>query len=78
MLKKCAIMHGRKSVNEPETPFIHYCKRFTHFFSDINECVRNTDNCHANAFCTNTEGSFLCTCLTGYAGNGVLCGGMYT
>ena len=45
------------------------------FFLDINECTRNTDNCHANALCTNTIGSFQCTCLVGYAGNGVLCAG---
>ena len=56
----------------------HYCihKSVMHFFLDINECIRNTDNCHANALCTNTDGSFQCTCLTGYAGNGVICAGM--
>ena len=40
---------------------------------DVNECLRDTDNCSANAFCTNTEGSFTCTCRDGYEGDGVTC-----
>lgn len=39
--------------------------------SDINECSENTDNCHVNAQCANTIGSFQCECLPGFAGNGV-------
>lgn len=42
-------------------------------FSDIEECVTETDNCHADANCTNTKGSFYCTCHHGYSGNGVTC-----
>jgi hypothetical protein len=41
--------------------------------TDVDECANGTDNCHANATCTNTPGSFLCTCLAGYAGDGVTC-----
>jgi cysteine-rich repeat protein len=40
---------------------------------DINECDLNTDNCDANAACTNTAGSFTCECNDGYSGNGVTC-----
>lgn len=40
---------------------------------DINECATNDDNCDDNAVCTNTLGSFRCTCRSGFAGNGVLC-----
>jgi hypothetical protein len=40
---------------------------------DINECVKGTHNCHVNADCANTEGSFTCTCKTNYSGNGVTC-----
>lgn len=40
---------------------------------DINECAAGTDNCSANATCTNTVGSFACACNAGYTGNGVTC-----
>ena len=43
---------------------------------DINECVVGTHNCHADSNCSNTKGSFYCTCLTGYSGDGVGCVGM--
>ena len=31
--------------------------------------------CHANATCNNTDGSYTCTCSTGYSGDGVTCDG---
>lgn len=43
---------------------------------DINECAVGTHNCHADSNCSNTKGSYYCTCLTGYSGNGVSCVGM--
>lgn len=33
---------------------------------DIDECEKEIDECHANAFCTNTEGGFTCTCKEGF------------
>ncbi|XP_020608971.1 uromodulin-like [Orbicella faveolata] len=42
-------------------------------FSDIEECEKEIDNCHVDANCTNTRGSFSCTCHTGYSGDGVMC-----
>jgi hypothetical protein len=36
---------------------------------DINECRLNP--CHLNADCNNNEGSYTCTCRTGYTGDGV-------
>ena len=53
---------------------------------DVNECFPNeiseeyghlAHNCHADAKCTNTKGSFYCTCVNGYSGNGVNCIGKF-
>ena len=38
---------------------------------DDDECADGTDNCAADATCTNTAGSFTCACKPGYAGDGV-------
>lgn len=35
---------------------------------DINECTRGTAGCAAHAGCTNTVGSYKCTCDYGYTG----------
>ena len=43
------------------------------FFSDVDECAKRTHTCSANAVCTNTKGSFKCTCKTGYLGYGNIC-----
>ncbi len=47
-----------------------------HSISDIEECDDNLDNCaEDNAECTNTIGSFTCTCDPGYSGDGTECMG---
>ena len=44
------------------------------FRADINECESNdSNNCDENAQCTNTDGSYACSCNTGYTGDGVIC-----
>lgn len=46
------------------------------FLIDINECLNSTLNgCHVEATCNNTIGSFVCTCKTGYLGDGKDCAG---
>ena len=35
-------------------------------FSDINECVEITNVCGSNSKCTNYNGSYNCSCLSGY------------
>lgn len=42
-------------------------------FAEENECLTHTAPCGSNAKCTDTIGSFLCTCLDGYQGNGIVC-----
>ena len=51
---------------------------------DIGECQAEAlaphhsnygHNCHDDANCTNTKGSFYCTCHHGYSGDGVICAG---
>ena len=42
----------------------------------MDECTEETDNCHAQATCTNTNGSFACACNSGWNGDGVTCTGM--
>ncbi len=39
----------------------------------VNECTDGTNNCDANAACTNTPNSFTCACNVGYSGDGVTC-----
>ena len=58
------------------TKFVIYLKLHPSIiFSDVDECVSRTDNCDSNAFCTNKQGSFDCTCNTGLSGDGVTCEG---
>uniref|UniRef100_A0A0G4I7K3 EGF-like domain-containing protein n=1 Tax=Chromera velia CCMP2878 TaxID=1169474 RepID=A0A0G4I7K3_9ALVE len=40
---------------------------------ELDECTQNIHNCDTKASCTNTDGSFTCACLSGYAGTGVQC-----
>ena len=48
------------------------------YYSDVNECLSGTPVCDENAFCINTDGSFLCNCTDGYTGSGDIgdCSGM--
>ena len=43
---------------------------------DIDECATGADNCDTNAACTNSPGSFACSCNHGYTGDGVTCMGI--
>ena len=40
---------------------------------NINECERLSSPCHHKANCTDTEGSYKCTCIDGYVGDGKDC-----
>ena len=44
--------------------------------TDVDECTLGAADCHSTlATCINTEGSFKCECIDGYAGNGTTCQG---
>jgi len=47
------------------------------FLPDVNECITDNGNCEQN--CTNTIGSFYCSCWTGYRldENGKNCTGKF-
>ena len=40
---------------------------------DIDECEYGYHDCHADATCTNTPGSWTCTCNEGYQQTGAIC-----
>ena len=43
---------------------------------DIDECLNRSHACDVNANCTNTDGSYNCTCKEGYIGDGQSCQGI--
>ena len=53
----------------------------THYFSfnilDMDACKFNISDCDVNANCTNTYGSYKCTCKLGYIGDGRSCLGNF-
>ena len=46
---------------------------FLYIILDRDECLDGTHDCDTNAACSNTEGSFSCSCNDGYMGNGTMC-----
>ena len=49
------------------------------FHPDINECeLDSLNDCDENANCTDTIGSYNCSCKTGYEGDGFNCTGYTT
>ena len=42
---------------------------------DIDECSASPSVCDINANCSNTRGSYICTCNAGYNGDGKSCHG---
>ena len=54
-------------------PTIEHACIYVLFLVDIDECAAELDNCHENATCNTTFGSFECTCNAGFNGDGVNC-----
>ena len=57
-------------LNLSNSCYVYFCPL------DIDECATRADNCDTNAICTNSPGSFACTCNHGYTGDGVTCMGI--
>ena len=73
-----------KVFREETLTYSHLFTSFIFSELDINECrvdglalhhANYSHNCDDDANCTNTNGSFYCTCLDGYSGDGVMCTG---
>ena len=52
------------------------CFNIVVVIADIDECSSGTHHCHVNATCTDTDGSFTCSCNNGFTGDGRQCKGM--
>ena len=48
------------------------------FVTDVDECATNNGGCSSDASCSNSVGSFACSCLLGYNGDGFACTGKST
>ena len=60
-----------------ETIIVHSIAIMSSFFpSDIDECSADSSPCDENADCTNSEGSYSCTCKQGFDGDGTICEGI--
>lgn len=77
---QCSIVYSLSSQVD-DTNYNSYCcvddtlKIQTVLFTDINECLSNRGGCEQN--CTNSMGSFQCSCNQGYSlsGDGFSCTG---
>ena len=45
--------------------------------ADVDECARGEDECSDFAQCFNTVGSYACSCVAGYTGDGRTCEGVF-
>ena len=74
---KCGSTNEQQALlrNWPTTHLLYEDKSCTCgiFCVDIDECALNLHNCHPDAQCTNTQGSFTCSCNGGFHGPGVAC-----
>jgi len=43
--------------------------------ADIDECAVSNGGCDTKAIYSNSEGSFACTCKSGFTGDGLTCTG---
>ena len=65
---------GASTINECTEGFTCAITKLCalNFSVDIDECQLGLDACVENADCSDTEGSYECTCSTGYSGDGLV------
>ena len=52
------------------------CLQLNFIYLDVDECASNeTNRCDKNALCNNTQGSYVCRCVSGFVGDGINCTG---
>ena len=56
-------------------PFNNFSSISMFVVLDIDECGASSPVCDINANCSNTRGSYICTCRAGYTGDGKTCQG---
>lgn len=78
------ILHTLTSTKENKTFIIYFRADFLFFllffflpFIDIDECTAQSHDCSPNSMCTNVEGSFQCSCIPGFEGDGKTCIGRF-
>ena len=54
--------------------FITLTSRHLYVLS-VDQCADESDGCHIDAICQNTQGSYKCTCKAGFKGDGKHCEG---
>ena len=63
-------------IGECLSGLFQYIALFLFLFLDIDECLSSlANNCPVNSNCANNDGSYTCTCLSGFSKVGSLCRG---
>ena len=75
IIRRWTNQEGWTPAGNPKSFSLRMQNMWSLFFSDINECHQGLHNCHSDAGCANTQGSYHCTCNSGYTGNGTNCDG---
>uniref|UniRef100_A0A0G4I102 HYR domain-containing protein n=1 Tax=Chromera velia CCMP2878 TaxID=1169474 RepID=A0A0G4I102_9ALVE len=62
-----------------QSPSSHFgcglvAKFYAESWTEVDECAIGVHDCDVRANCSNTNGSFACTCIPAFEGNGTFCG----
>ena len=76
LLRSLARFPIRELVRKYHTDRLCMKSSISFVLIDIDECLNRSHACDVNANCTNTDGSYNCTCKEGYTGDGESCQGI--